>query len=137
MCQGYPIEGNTTGLHWFRSYLVVAYQANQRGAGGGPNAGKERLSIIDVTNKFKALHTNLFVAPVMAIVDEWGSLYVLSGNPEEDEYQVYQLTERDIQTKLDSLFKTNFYDLAIRVSVGFQRAATGNVMAGVEKISCQ
>ena len=28
--QGYPIEGKTTGLHWFRTYLVVSYQAGQR-----------------------------------------------------------------------------------------------------------
>ena len=25
--QGYPVEGKTTGLYWFRNYLVVTYQA--------------------------------------------------------------------------------------------------------------
>ena len=78
-------------------------------------SGKERLSIIDVMNKFKALHTNLFVKPVRAVVDEWGSVYVVSEDDDEAA-SVYKLSERDIQTKLDSLFKTNFYDLAIRVS---------------------
>ena len=42
-------------------------------------------------------------------VSEWGMLYSI-GN----DHKVPQLTEKDIQSKLDLLFKKNFYDVAIK-----------------------
>ena len=86
----------------------------------GAPGGNERLSIIDVGNKFKAMQTSLPVKPVRAVVDEWGSLYLLSKqntSSNANDHLLYQLTEKDIQTKLEILFKMNCYDLAIRVSI--------------------
>ena len=88
----------------------------------GAPGGNERLSIIDVGNKFKAMQTSLPVKPVRAVVDEWGSLYLLSKqntSSNANDHLLYQLTEKDIQTKLEILFKMNCYDLAIRVSLAF------------------
>ena len=42
-------------------------------------------------------------------VSEWGMLYSIGAD-----LKVSQLTEKDIQSKLDLLFKKNFYDVAIK-----------------------
>jgi hypothetical protein len=42
-------------------------------------------------------------------VSEWGMMYSISADQ-----KVSQLTEKDIQSKLDLLFKKNFYDVAIK-----------------------
>ena len=43
-------------------------------------------------------------------VSEWGMLYSVGVDQ-----KVSQLTEKDIQSKLDLLFKKNFYDVAIKL----------------------
>jgi hypothetical protein len=65
------------------------------------------LSIFDLQNKFIA-----YTAPVRtikAVFSEWGSLFTIS-----TDLKMLQLTEKDIQSKLELLFKKNFYDVAIK-----------------------
>eukprot|EP00057_Strongylocentrotus_purpuratus_P015993 XP_011670467.1 PREDICTED: vacuolar protein sorting-associated protein 11 homolog [Strongylocentrotus purpuratus] len=49
------------------------------------------------------------VPEVLDIIQEWGSLYVLGGDR-----KLYQLQEKDTQTKLEMLFKKNLYVMAIK-----------------------
>ena len=98
--QCYPIEGDKTGLHWFRNYLVVASESGD----------KNTLTVFDVSNKFIAYTAP--IAPIKAITSEWGTLFAISA----EDNRLYQLTEKDIQSKLDVLFKKNFYDLAIKIA---------------------
>lgn len=59
--------------------------------------------IIFLTFYFTFKHFILFQ------ISEWGMLYSIAMD-----HKVSQLTEKDIQSKLDLLFKKNFYDVAIR-----------------------
>ncbi len=45
------------------------------------------------------------------MVCEWGSIFVFTS-----EKKLYQLTEKDTQTKLESLFKKNLYAIAINLA---------------------
>lgn len=65
------------------------------------------VTVLDIQNKFI-----VFSAPmheVQAVLTEWGSFYVLGGDK-----RLYQLQEKDLQSKLALLFKKNLYDVSIR-----------------------
>jgi hypothetical protein len=68
---------------------------------------KHMVTVLDIQNKFI-----VFSAPmreVQAVLTEWGSFYVLGGDK-----RLYQLQEKDLQSKLALLFKKNLYDVSIR-----------------------
>lgn len=46
---------------------------------------------------------------VVSVVCEWGSVFVLAAKGE----QLFQLTEKDTQSKLEILFKKNHFQMAI------------------------
>ena len=135
--QCYAIEGEKSAIAWFRNYLVVAtidsnnqqqpsfnqpsnnMASNNSASETGSN--KHTLTIFDVQNKFIAYTSPL--KPIKAITSEWGTLYAIT----EGDNKVYQLTERDIQTKLDRLFKKNFYDVAIKIAKSNQYDSYGLV----------
>lgn len=106
-------EGRKTILHWFRGYLVVVTKDNKtmprQIAGEGTARMMDIVTVYDIQNKFIA-----YSAPVPEVVDviqEWGSLYVLGGDR-----KLYQLQEKDTQTKLEMLFKKNLYVMAINLA---------------------
>ena len=65
------------------------------------------MSIFDVQNKFIAYSAP--VKPIQSLASEWCLVYCLGMDG-----KLFHLTEKDIQTKLDLLFKKNFYDVAIK-----------------------
>ncbi|KFM62524.1 Vacuolar protein sorting-associated protein 11-like protein, partial [Stegodyphus mimosarum] len=105
-------EGEKILLHWFRSYLVVVgkdTKAVHSSAITSPPIEMNIVTVYDIQNKFIA-----YSAPLPAVVDiisEWGSLYVLS-----QDGKLFNLQEKDTQTKLDMLFKKNQYALAISLA---------------------
>jgi hypothetical protein len=124
------IEGEKSALAWFRNYLVVStVDTNQHQTLQKPNNmssepesdTKHTLTIFDVQNKYIA-YTAPF-KPIKAITTEWGTLFAIT----EGDNKVYQLTEKDIQTKLDLLFKKNFYDVAIKIAKSNQYDSYGLV----------
>ena len=52
----------------------------------------------------------------MSVICEWGSVYVLAKKGE----QLWQLSEKDTQSKLDILFKKNSYEIAIDLAQSSQ-----------------
>ncbi|XP_052796081.1 vacuolar protein sorting-associated protein 11 homolog [Mya arenaria] len=108
-------EGEKFQLHWFRNYLVTVGKDTKSFAKapiisrGGQNVDMHVVTVYDIQNKFIA-----YSAPypdVIDILSEWGSLYIIAGDR-----KLYQLQEKDTQTKLEMLFKKNNYTLAISLA---------------------
>jgi len=134
ICKKLLLEiGEKTAIHSFRNYLVIVsndtsqntryffhesfsftwkkivtnYFRAIRTKEVISEKSRSILSIFDLHNKFIA-----YTAPVrtiQAVFSEWGSLFTVSSDA-----KMAQLTEKDIQSKLELLFKKNFYDVAIK-----------------------
>eukprot|EP00164_Ancoracysta_twista_P003478 GFYU01004640.1.p1 GENE.GFYU01004640.1~~GFYU01004640.1.p1 ORF type:complete len:938 (-),score=267.55 GFYU01004640.1:157-2970(-) len=104
----YAFEGVKKLMAWFRNYLIVVFEDKKR-----PNSKKNTLSIYDLKNKFLAYSQSF--DGVQHIVAEWGSVFVLC-----EDKKIYQLTEKDTQTKLETLFRRNLYQVAINLGIGQQ-----------------
>ena len=136
--QCYAFDGRKAALHYFRNYLVVV---SVDGSGGGGSSGaktsptsvvpqganqlshsqvKHVLTVFDVANKFVAFTAP--VKPVKALLSEWGLLFAIT-----EDNRLFQLTEKDIQAKLDLLFKKNFYDIAVKIAKSQQYDEDGLV----------
>ena len=93
---------------WFRGYLiVVSKEKNQMARPAG--MGMSTLTVYDIDNKFIA-----YTAPfpeITDVVSEWGSLHVITTDG-----KIYHLEEKDTQTKLETLFRKNMYDMAISLA---------------------
>ncbi|XP_068706072.1 vacuolar protein sorting-associated protein 11 homolog isoform X2 [Montipora foliosa] len=107
-------EGEKQMITWWRGYLVVASQDNKqlsRPTVGG-NSQTRNVNIVtvyDIQNKLIAF-TGTFQG-VIDVLCEWGSLFVLTA-----ENKIFQLEEKDTQTKLEILFKKNLYAMAISLA---------------------
>ncbi|XP_053681436.1 vacuolar protein sorting-associated protein 11 homolog [Anopheles nili] len=113
----YALEGNKTLLHWYRSHLLVVMR-NPRSPGGF------NLTVIDIQNKFIVFSSP--IEEVAAILTEFGTCYILTENK-----QILHLDEKDLQTKLNMMFKKNLYDIAVRIAKCNQYDAEG--LAGIFK----
>ena len=130
--QCYAFDGRKAALHYFRNYLVVVSVDGGGGSGGprtsptsvgqqgGPSQVKHVLTVFDVANKFVAFTAP--VKPVKALLSEWGLLFAIT-----EDNRLFQLTEKDIQAKLDLLFKKNFYDIAVKIAKSQQYDEDGLV----------
>jgi len=108
--QCYAFGGRKVALHWFRSsYLALASSDDGQRLNEEGEGSKQMLTVFDVRNKFVAFSAP--VRPVKAILSEWGWLFAIC-----DDCKMYRLEEKDVQAKLDSLFKKNFYDVAVKVA---------------------
>jgi hypothetical protein len=65
------------------------------------------VSVYDVENRYVGFSGTF--PQVVSVICEWGSIYVLAANGK----QLYQLSEKDLQSKLQILFKKNLYQMAI------------------------
>ena len=68
----------------------------------------------DFKNKFIAMSFTLrseVDGHVVSVVSEWGAIFVITSL-----HRVFQLTEKDTQTKLNDLFKRNLYPTAISLA---------------------
>ena len=68
----YAFEGDKKLMGWFRSYLVVVN--DQKGGANKLNP----VSIYDIDNKFTAFTGA--IPDVVAVLSEWGALYLLTGD---------------------------------------------------------
>eukprot|EP01133_Synstelium_polycarpum_P001183 gene1183-1361_t len=115
-CFGF--SGTKTKLLWFRSYLVVIGHESTSTIGfpgslGSPTSPSGSsfsknavLNIYDLKNKYLGF-TDKFEG-VSHIASEWGSIFIFTSDG-----RLYQLEEKDTQTKLETLFKKNLYSVAI------------------------
>lgn len=97
----FAFEGEKKMLSWFRGYLIVV---SQQEVASGPK--QDVFTIYDLKNKFIAYTTTF--TNISYIVSEWGSIFVLTRDG-----LLYQVQEKDTQTKLETLFKKNLYSVAI------------------------
>jgi len=100
-------QGEKSCLGWFRNSLVVA--ANNA-------KGNHEINVYDLKNKFVALNLQLGQAfkkqqTVRYTLCEWGSIFLMTSANE-----VWELKEKDVETKLQELFKKNLYGLAITLA---------------------
>nr|CAD7202335.1 unnamed protein product [Timema douglasi] len=127
----YAVEGQKVLLQWFRSYLVIVAKEDKNMSRSSSTITtsttsepderyKHMVTVLDIQNKFL-----VFSAPikeVKAVLVEWGTLYILGGD-----HRVFQLSEKDLQSKLTLLFKKNLYDVSIRIAKSQQYDAEGLV----------
>eukprot|EP01132_Coremiostelium_polycephalum_P001153 gene1153-1462_t len=125
-CFGFP--GAKTKILWFRSYLVVIGHEtasntqlfpgsnpstfNSPSSPGSSSSSLSKhniLNIYDLKNKYIGF-TDKFDY-VSHIVSEWGSIFLFTNDGKAT--KVFQLEEKDTQTKLETLFKKHSYTVAI------------------------
>uniref|UniRef100_A0A6B2KXR1 Vacuolar protein sorting-associated protein 11 homolog n=1 Tax=Arcella intermedia TaxID=1963864 RepID=A0A6B2KXR1_9EUKA len=99
-------EGDHKILNWFRNYLIVVDQS--------PNNPKLNTIAIyhlppstgDVENKFIAYNGSF--QNVSHVVCEWNQIIVI-----QEDGNIFRLIEKDIQTKLELLFRRSLYQVAL------------------------
>ncbi|KAJ3043409.1 Vacuolar protein sorting-associated protein 11 [Rhizophlyctis rosea] len=131
------IDGEKTFLTWFRGYMVVVskepspavtsslltdFSGRKEGSPGetGPSFGADSaagtvLTLYDLRNKFVAYSGTFGTdggAPqtIKSVLGEWGELFVIT-----QDKKMYRLEEKDMDSKLEILFKKNMYALAINL----------------------
>lgn len=111
----YALDGQKMLIQWFRSHLLTISKPTKNTI----SMQKETVfTVIDVQNKFIVFSTplNNFVG----IFVEFGTCYLVTSNKE-----VYHLDEKDLQRKLNLLFKKNLYDIAVRIAKNNQYDSDG------------
>ena len=98
--QCYAFEGKKRLIHWFKGYLTVITDEGLE---------KATLTVFDVQNRYIGFSAP--IKPILAVVSEWGSIFVVS-----QDGKIHQLIEKDTQTKLEILFRKNFYDVAVKIA---------------------
>eukprot|EP01104_Vermistella_antarctica_P005197 TRINITY_DN1563_c0_g1_i1.p1 TRINITY_DN1563_c0_g1~~TRINITY_DN1563_c0_g1_i1.p1 ORF type:complete len:989 (-),score=293.81 TRINITY_DN1563_c0_g1_i1:110-3076(-) len=98
----FAFEGDKKFLSWFRSYLVVVGRQENK-------PQYDTFTIYDLKNKFIAYSGAL--PDVRHVASEWGSIFVIT-----KEGKVFEMAEKDTQTKLELLFKKNLYSVAINLA---------------------
>lgn len=76
------------------------------------------LTVIDVVNRFIVFTTQ--IEPVCSVFVEFGTCFLLSKDK-----VLYHLDEKDLQSKLSSLYKKNMYDTAVKIAKNNQYDAEG------------
>eukprot|EP00053_Salpingoeca_punica_P016663 m.158284 g.158284 ORF g.158284 m.158284 type:complete len:971 (+) comp17016_c0_seq1:203-3115(+) len=103
------LEGEKVKLAWFRNYLIVVHREGKRPDSIDNSKVTTHVTIYDVRNKF-IVYAQAF-NDVLFVLSEWGTVFVLCGDG-----KMYQLVEKDFQSKLDGLFKKQLYDIAINLA---------------------
>lgn len=111
----WAFEGEKKFIGWFRGYLlcVIADQRN----------GKNVFNIYDLKNRLIA--HSLVVKEVSHMLCEWGNIILIMGDK-----SALCIGEKDMESKLDMLFKKNLYTVAINLVQSQQAdaAATAEVL---------
>lgn len=111
----WAFEGEKRFIGWFRGYLlcVIADQRN----------GKNTFNIYDLKNRLIA--QSLVVKEVSHMLCEWGNIILIM-----TDRSALCIGEKDMESKLDMLFKKNLYTVAINLVQSQQAdaAATAEVL---------
>lgn len=103
-------------LEWSRGYLIIISKSPKPTNDNEPHT----ITVLDIHNKF-IVFTGV-LDNVKAVLSEWGGFYLL-----DHKNELYQLDEKDLQSKLSLLFKKNLYDVAIRIAKSQQYDSDGLV----------
>eukprot|EP00808_Paulinella_micropora_P031042 g83159.t1 len=100
ICFGF--DGLKKLVGWFSNYLVLVNEI-------ATEPKKNTLTIYDLKNKFIAYAAK--VETVVEVVAEWGALFILTASQ-----KCYQLTEKDLASKLQMLYRKNLFQIAISLA---------------------
>ncbi|VFQ96102.1 unnamed protein product [Cuscuta campestris] len=111
----WAFEGEKKFLGWFRGYLLCVI-ADQR-------TGKNTFNIYDLKNRLIA--HSVVVNDVSHMLCEWGNIVLIM-----EDKSALCIGEKDMESKLDMLFKKNLYTVAINLVQSQQAdaAATAEVL---------
>ena len=101
-------DGEKVLVHWFRGNLTVV--TARPAPPGDERKSVHELAIYDTRNKLVAYQDSK-IGNVARVASEWGSTFVFTTGG-----RVYELVEKDTQSKLESLFKKNLYTVAITLA---------------------
>ncbi|XP_057506933.1 vacuolar protein-sorting-associated protein 11 homolog [Actinidia eriantha] len=111
----WAFEGEKKFIGWFRGYLLCVI-ADQR-------SGKNAFNIYDLKNRLIA--HSLVIKEVSQMLCEWGNIILIM-----EDKSAFCIGEKDMESKLDMLFKKNLYTVAINLVQRQQAdaAATAEVL---------
>lgn len=111
----WAFEGEKKFLGWFRGYLLCVF-ADQR-------TGKNTFNVYDLKNRLIA--HSIVVNEVSQMLCEWGNIILIL-----EDKSTLCIGEKDMESKLDMLFKKNLYTVAINLVQSQQAdaAATAEVL---------
>lgn len=102
----YAFDGRKVLVRWFRSHLLMVTSSLRENQ-------TQTLTVIDVTNRFIVFTAQ--IDPVHSVFIEFGSCFILTKNK-----VMYSLDEKDLQSKLNSLYKKNMFDTAVKIAKNSQ-----------------
>ncbi|KAI9023191.1 hypothetical protein DFJ74DRAFT_606005 [Hyaloraphidium curvatum] len=129
-------HGEKAALSWYRGYFAlvtrwpVLASGRVEGVSGGDEADKQvsLLTLYDLRNRFvsfSAIFTrdgaggeDEAAVGIWAVWSQWGYLWVIT-----DDKRIYRLSEKDLNTRLELLFRRSMYSLALAVVQSEQQAA--------------
>ena len=108
-----PANGSVAKkLGLFRNYYYVVAKMDK--------FEKDQLTIYDLQNRIRAtLSTQCYIPNIVCVLVEWSNIFVLHQEDTKDgkvQQRLFQLEEKDTQTKLDLLFSTKKYSVAIELA---------------------
>ncbi|XP_027773382.1 vacuolar protein-sorting-associated protein 11 homolog isoform X2 [Solanum pennellii] len=111
----WAFEGEKKFLGWFRGYLLCVFD-DQR-------TGKNTFNVYDLKNRLIA--HSIVVNEVSQMLCEWGNIILIL-----EDKSTLCIGEKDMESKLDMLFKKNLYTVAINLVQSQQAdaAATAEVL---------
>ncbi|CAE5973991.1 unnamed protein product [Arabidopsis arenosa] len=111
----WAFEGEKKFMGWFRGYLLCVIADSK--------TGNTVFNVYDLRNRLIAY--SIVVGKVSNMLCEWGNIILITADK-----SLLCITEKDMESKLDMLFKKNLYTVAINLvqSQHADAAATANVM---------
>lgn len=111
----WAFEGEKKFMGWFRGYLLCVI--------ADPKTGTNVFNVYDLRNRLIAY--SLVVDKVSNMLCEWGNVILITADK-----SLLCVAEKDMESKLDMLFKKNLYTVAINLvqSQHADASATANVM---------
>jgi vacuolar protein sorting-associated protein 11 len=117
----YAFDGRKVLIRWFRSHLLMVTAPLRENP---LNPKPYTLTVIDVVNRFIVFTTQ--IESVNSVFVEFGTCYVLTRDN-----TMFHLDEKDLHSKLSSLYKKNMYDTAVKIARNNQYDAEG--LSGIFK----
>eukprot|EP01130_Rhizamoeba_saxonica_P017863 TRINITY_DN8770_c0_g1_i1.p1 TRINITY_DN8770_c0_g1~~TRINITY_DN8770_c0_g1_i1.p1 ORF type:complete len:901 (+),score=162.59 TRINITY_DN8770_c0_g1_i1:12-2714(+) len=102
-CKPFNSERKLSLMSTYRDYIIVVDQAS--------NLKYNTVTLYENENQFVAYTGPFRAQNITILLIEWNEIIIVSG-----EGKVYKLVEKDLQAKLDILFRRHLYDLAINLA---------------------
>lgn len=104
--QCYGIQGEKSRLFYIKNNLIIV---------GKNDKGETEVTIYDIQNKYIGYAMKYPKEDIYYVTEEWGVLYLITS-----ENHIYSIKEKDTQTKLETLFQKNLYQIAISIAQSAQ-----------------